>query len=141
MRRTDPAFVNYLLGHGLYIKRKWAIHAQNNVVHFDNRTNNRIENANRRVKVGLNCKEQLAYAIQKVWKHAGVPLREFNMHAFYHCDRHEIRECDSYVRLILDRMTTYAATMAQRHLNGVIPRLPSENLNERKVDLFFSTFF
>ena len=63
------------------------------------------------------------------------------MHAFYHCDRREIKECDSYIRHILDQMTTYAATMAQRHLNGRIPRLPCENLNERKVNSFVSTFF
>ena len=65
LRRTDRAFVNYLLGHWLYIKRKWAIHAQNNLVHFGNRTNNRIENANRRVKIGLHCKHRLTHTIQK----------------------------------------------------------------------------
>ena len=66
LRRTDPAFVNYLLGHWVYIKRKWAIHAQNDLVHFGNRTNNRIESANRRVKIGLHCRDRLAHAIQKV---------------------------------------------------------------------------
>ena len=141
VRRSDPAFVNYLLGHWLYIKRKRAIHAQNDLVHFGNRPNNHIEIANRRVKIGLHCRDQLTHAIQKVWNHAGVLFREFEMYAFHHCDQHEIRECDFYVLHILARMTTYTATMAQRHLIGRIPRFPCENLNERKVNSFFQHIF
>ena len=78
------------------------------------------------------------HAIQKVWNHAAMLLREFEMHAFYCCDRREVRQCDVYVRHILDRMTTYAATVVHRHLNGRIPRLPVENLHGQKVHLFFN---
>ncbi|GAA54165.1 hypothetical protein CLF_112443 [Clonorchis sinensis] len=49
--------------------RKWAIHAQHGLVHFGNVTNNRLENANGRLKRRVHHADSLEHAIQKVFQH------------------------------------------------------------------------
>ncbi|KAG5443965.1 hypothetical protein CSKR_103787 [Clonorchis sinensis] len=50
LRRPDPRFVSYLTARWLYITRKCAIHAHSGMVHFGNVTNNRLGNADGRLK-------------------------------------------------------------------------------------------
>ncbi|GAA56447.1 hypothetical protein CLF_110911 [Clonorchis sinensis] len=90
LRRTDPRFVSYLTARCLYITRKWAVHAQSGMVHFGNVTNNRLENANGRLKDPVHHADTLEHAIQKVSRHAEWLIREFEMHTSYHCDRRNV---------------------------------------------------
>ncbi|GAA48388.1 hypothetical protein CLF_101544 [Clonorchis sinensis] len=65
LRRTDARFVSYLTARWLYITRKWAVHAQSGMVHFGNVTDNRLENANGRLKDRVHHADTLEHAIQK----------------------------------------------------------------------------
>ncbi|KER24938.1 hypothetical protein T265_07502 [Opisthorchis viverrini] len=123
LRRTDPSFVSYLTAHWLHITRKWAIHAQRGLVHFGNVTNNRLENANGRLKRRVHHSDSLEHAVLKVAHHSEWLMREYEMHTTYCCDRREIREGDIYVLRVVSRMTTYAANQVLRHIGICTPNL------------------
>ncbi|GAA57419.1 hypothetical protein CLF_112695, partial [Clonorchis sinensis] len=132
LRRTDPRFVFYLTARWLYIPRKWAVHAQSGMVHFGNVTNNRLENANGRLKDRVHHTDTLEHAIQKVFRHAEWLMREFEMHTSYHCDRRQIPEGDGYVLNVVCRMTTCACSLVLRHLGPRPPRLPYDSVGTNK---------
>lgn len=125
--------MNYLLCNWLYIKPKWAFHAQSRVVHFGNRTNNRLENANGRLKKKTHPRDSLSTAIDKIWNHSEWLMREFEMQSTYGCDRHQIVTTDVYVKDVISRMTTFAGHLVLQHLNKQIPRLSSVLIAESKV--------
>ncbi|TGZ69987.1 hypothetical protein CRM22_003423 [Opisthorchis felineus] len=137
LRRTDPRFLSYLTARWLYITRKWAVHAQSGMVHFGNVTNNRLENANGRLKDRVHHSDTLEHAIQKVSRHAEWLMREFEMHTSYHCDRRQILEGDSYVLNVVCRMTTYACSLVLRHLGPRPPRLHYDGIGTNKVRLTY----
>ncbi|GAA51024.1 hypothetical protein CLF_105452 [Clonorchis sinensis] len=122
IRKHDPRFVSYLTTRWLYITRKWAVHPQSGMFHFGHMTNNRLEDANGRLKDRVRHADTLGHAIQKVSRHADWPMREFEMHTSYHCDRRQILEGDGYVLNVVCRMTTYACSLVLRHLGPRPPR-------------------
>lgn len=137
LRRTDPAFVAYLSAHWLYIRRAWAIHAQKGLVHFGNTTNNRLENANGRLKRHTHHKDRLVHAIQKVSRHCEWLIREYEMQATYRCDRKEMIAGECFVKAILVRMTTYAAHLVMRHVGETLPSFPFMLVGNAKVRCFY----
>ncbi|GAA54286.1 hypothetical protein CLF_113563 [Clonorchis sinensis] len=132
LRRTDPRFVSYLTARWLYITRKWAIHAHSGMVHFGSVINNRLENANGRLKDWVHH-DTLEHAIQKVSRHAEWLMREFEMHTSYHCDRRQIIEGDGYDLNVVCRMTTYACSLVLRYLGPRPPRMPYGSVGTNKL--------
>ncbi|CAI2738914.1 unnamed protein product, partial [Dicrocoelium dendriticum] len=116
LQRTDPHFVRYLTLYWLYIKRSWAKHAQAGLVHFGNTTNNRVENANLRLKKVTHASDGLVAAVRKVWAHSEVLLKESQMHAAFFCDRRQLLEGSAYVHRVVCLLTTYACNLVMRHL-------------------------
>ncbi|CAH8601619.1 unnamed protein product [Dicrocoelium dendriticum] len=118
LQKTDPQFVRDLTSHWMFIKRSWANYAQTGLVHFGNTTNNRVENANLRLKKITHASDRLAVAVSKVWKLSEVLLKEFQMRCTYFCDRHQVFEDEgnAYVQMLIGRLTTYAGTLVMRHL-------------------------
>ncbi|GAA49484.1 hypothetical protein CLF_103123 [Clonorchis sinensis] len=121
LRRTDQRFVSYPTARWLYITRKWAVHAQSGMVHFGNVTNNRLENANGRLKDRVHHADTLEHAKQTVSRHAEWLMWE------YHCDRRQIIEGNGYVlNVALGAATTKAAltVLAQTSLWSTDPDPP-----------------
>ncbi|GAA50949.1 hypothetical protein CLF_105298, partial [Clonorchis sinensis] len=133
LRRIDSRFASYLTAHWLYITREWAIHAQHELVHSENVTNNRLENANGRLKRRMQHADSLEHAIQKVFQHSEWLMREYEMHTTYYCDGREIREGDSCVLSVVSRMTTYAANQVLRHIGTCTPNLIYHQTDRFKV--------
>lgn len=116
MQQIDPQFVRYLTSQWLFIKRSWASYAQAGLVHFGNTTNNRVENANLRLKKVTHASDRLELAVRKVWNLSEVLLKEFQMQATYYCDRHQVFRGNAYVQRLVSRLTTYAATLVMRNI-------------------------
>ncbi|GAA48192.1 hypothetical protein CLF_101296 [Clonorchis sinensis] len=133
LRRTNPRFVSYLTVRWLYITREWAVHAQSGMFHFGNVTNNRLENAEGRLKDRVHHADTLEHAIKKMSRHAEWLMREFEMHTSYHCDRRQILEGDGYVLNVVCRMTMYACCLVLRHLGPRPPRLPYDSVGTNEV--------
>ncbi|GAA56919.1 hypothetical protein CLF_111829 [Clonorchis sinensis] len=133
LHRTDPRLVSYLTARWLYITRERAVHAHSEMVHFGNVTNNRLENANGRLKDRVHHANTLEHAIQKASRHAEWLMREIEMHTSYHCDRRQILEGNGYVLYVVCRMTTYACSLVLRYLGQRPPRLPYGSFGTNKV--------
>ncbi|GAA56094.1 hypothetical protein CLF_109895, partial [Clonorchis sinensis] len=130
------------------ISMYWAVNAQSGMVHFVNVTNNRLENAEGRLKDRVHHADTLKHAIQKVSRQAEWLMRQFELHTSYHCDRREILEGDSYVLNVVCRKTTYACSLVLRHLGPRPPSLPYDSVGTNKrsigsklLELFFIDFF
>ncbi|GAA51833.1 hypothetical protein CLF_106853 [Clonorchis sinensis] len=91
LRPRDPRFVSYLAARWLCTTRKWAVYAQFGMVHFGNVTNNRLGNADGRLKDRVHHADTLENAIQKMSRHAEGLMRESEVHTSYHCDRRNYR--------------------------------------------------
>lgn len=103
------------------------------MVHFGNTTNNRLENANGRLKKRTYHNISIQHAIQRVSNHSAALLREYELHATYHCDRREVLCGDFYVLRVVARLTTYAAAIVLRHLGRRTPDLPVTLTAEHEV--------
>ncbi|KAG5448017.1 hypothetical protein CSKR_106612 [Clonorchis sinensis] len=137
LRRTDLRFVSYLTVRCFYITQKWAIHARSGMVHFGNVTNNRLENANGRLKDRVHRADTLEHSIKKVSRNAEWLVREFEMHTPYHCERRQILADYGYVLNVVCRTTTYAYSLVLRHLGPQPPRLPYDSVGINKARLWF----
>lgn len=136
LKKIDASFVNYLSKHWLPIINKWARHAQPGLVHFGNRTNNRLENANGRLKEQTNRRNSLAVAIQTVWNHSGNLIEEHTMCVSYNSDRCLLVDVDSHVRRVLDRLTTYAAKQVVQQLSECSQKLRIDLIRPNGVSWF-----
>jgi hypothetical protein len=103
------------------------------MVHFGNRTNNRIENANGLLKKVTCHRDRLVTCIQKVWKHANYRMKDAITEAAYGCHRRIVASCDPAVQQVLSRMTTYASNQVLRHLLHRTIDLDSEEIEEGVV--------
>lgn len=114
----DVPFLNYLLINWIPITRMWAVHAQSDLVHFGNRTNNRVESAHGRLKKATHHRDDIAKTIQKVWGHSEDCITNWEMQAAYECDRRQVLHTDSFIQGVLDRLTIRAAQLVLKHLKG-----------------------
>jgi hypothetical protein len=133
--------VSYLSVHWLQNLRSWAVHVQTGLVHFGNMANNRLENANGRLKKHTHHADRLEHAVQ-VSLHAERLLQEYEVHAIYRCDKRLLSKGDFYVRRVLQRMTTYARVAVLRHLSGRVPSARYIRLRDHQVRFhFFHIYF
>lgn len=123
LRQVDQSFVQYLTKYWLPIQRQWAVHAQTDFVHFGNRTNNRIENANGRIKKHTHHRDSLEVALQKIWCYSASVVNEYNLRTFYECDRRLLLDAEDWIRAVLNRLTIYAAKHVHKHLQLHPPTL------------------
>lgn len=123
LRFTDPSFAKYVAAEWIPIRRTWAIHAQAGLVHLGNTTNNRLENANGRVKKVTHHGDRLINAIQKVSKHSEWLMKEFEVQAAEQCDKRPMMHTDSVVQSVIGRLTNYASGQVLRHLGRRKPHL------------------
>lgn len=129
---SDPLFAGYLALNWLSITRKWALHSQTDVLLFGNRTNNRIENANGRLKQCTHPRDCLSVSLQKIWRHSGDLLSEYYSLTSYECDRRLVLDLPDHVRCVIDRLTTYASKKVLKHLRDQ-PEYSVEQLGDTKV--------
>ena len=92
------------------------------MVHFGNTTNNRLKNANGRLKKKKHHADRLEHAMRKITFQDERLMREYEMPSIYICARRLMPRGDFYVRRALKRMTMYAALMVSRHLGSRVPQ-------------------
>lgn len=139
LEHSEPSFFNYLLSNWLHIKRKWAFHAQRNMVHFGNTTNNRIENANRRLKEAVCPRDCLIVSMQKVWAYTERLLHEQFVQATLGSDRRLVLPVRRNIRTVLNRLTTYAAKLVWHHVHRRQPPVQVEAISQSQVRMNLST--
>ena len=130
---NDPDFAAYLCKNWMHIKRQWAYHAQNGLVHFGNTTNNRLESAHCRLKKHTHASDRLVVAIQKVWDYSSTQISDFHLQAAYASDRRELFEADTYVKNVVCRLTTYAAHRVLSHISRRSLDMAINQLSEFEV--------
>ena len=116
------------------------------MVTFGNSTNNRLENANRRIKLCTHPRNGPLTTVQKIRAHTMRLLNEYTLAATVGSDRIINVAADDRMRSVLNRLTTYAAKQVWRHFQGREPNLPSEEIGQHQVrsvrtDIFAVTSF
>ncbi|GAA51944.1 hypothetical protein CLF_107115 [Clonorchis sinensis] len=123
LRRMDPRLFYRITARWSYITRKWAMHAQSGMVHFGSVTNNRLENANGRLKYRLHHANTMEHVIHR-W---------------------QILEGDGCVLNVVCRMSTCSCSLVLRHFGPRPPRLPYDSVGTKsklnKLPLSRAFFF
>ena len=114
IKETDPCFFDYLDGFWLKNTGMWAAHCLRGVVHMDNLTNNRVENAHGHLKRHVHCRMHVATAMRKIWDYVGYMVRTFEAKTIM-SDRRLLLQ-PGFVGQLLSRLTVYAAKKVVKNL-------------------------
>ena len=106
------------------------------MVHLGNTTNNRVEDAHRRIKLCTHQQQPLIKSIQQVWKFLDRSIRDYQMQSITGCHRHIVNGKDDYVTGILIRLTTYAGKLIRNHLRNRSIELDFTELRNFQVCCF-----
>ena len=101
----NQKFQEYFINHWVGLADMWAYSHQPRIATFNNRTNNRLEAANRQLKRKLCRRDCLAVCINKVWDHVNRCLLDHQTQLSYDRSRRVVYPSSESLGILLDRLT------------------------------------